>query len=173
MNIFPSNILPKLFPSVLKQQEAKIQVSPLLVESSIAKIEPLLIRFGTLLVGLTDEQAALLLKQYGPNVIAGEQSHSWLRLLRNAVLNPLVILLAVIGVVAFLTQDYDTTIIISLMVVLGLVLRFVQEYRADIAAAKLRSMIHVTTTVVRGGAEQEVPSRTLYRVILSNLQRET
>ena len=140
MNISPSNILPKLFPSVLKQQAAKIQVSPLLIESSTSSPEPLLVRFGTSLLGLTGEQAAHLLEQHGPNVIAGEQSHSWLRLLRNAVINPLVILLTVIGVVAFLTQDYDTAVIISLMVVLGLVLRFVQEYRADIAAAKLRAM---------------------------------
>jgi Mg2+-importing ATPase len=157
MNISPSNILPKLFPSVLKQQTAKIQVSPLLIESSTSSPEPLLIRFSTSLLGLTGEQAAHLLEQHGPNVIAGEQSHSWLRLLRNAVINPLVILLTVIGVVAFLTQDYDTAVIISLMVVLGLVLRFVQEYRADIAAAKLRAMIHVTTTVVRDGVEQEIP----------------
>ena len=157
MNISPSNILPKLFPSAISKQTAKIQVSPLLVESSTSSVEPLLVRFGTSLSGLTGEQAAHLLVQNGHNVIAGEQSHGWLRLLRNAILNPLVILLTVIGVVAFLTQDYDTAAIISLMVVLGLVLRFVQEYRADVAAAKLRAMIHVTTTVVRNGAEQEVP----------------
>ena len=157
MNISPSNILPKLFPTVLKQQTVKIQVSPLLIESSASSVEPLLARFSTSLSGISSERAAQLLEQHGPNVIAGEQSHSWLRLLRNAVLNPLVILLAVIGVVAFLTQDYDTAVIISLMVVLGLVLRFVQEYRADIAAAKLRAMIHVTTTLVRDGVEQEVP----------------
>jgi P-type Mg2+ transporter len=157
MNISPSNILPKLFPSVLKQQAEKIRVSPVLVESSTSSVELLLVRFGTSLSGLTSEQVTHLLEQHGQNVIAGEQSHGWLRLLRNAVLNPLVILLTVIGVVAFLTQDYDTAAIISLMVVLGLVLRFVQEYRADVAAAKLRAMIHVTTTVVRDGAEQEVP----------------
>ena len=141
----------------MKQQGAKIQVSPLLIESSTSVAELLLARFGTSLSGLTSEQAAQLIEENGPNVIAGEQSHSWLRLLRNAVLNPLVILLSVIGFVAYLTQDYDTAIIISLMVLLGLVLRFVQEYRADVAAAKLRAMIHITATVVRNGAEQEIP----------------
>jgi len=38
-----------------------------------------------------------------------------------------------------LIQDYGKAIIISLMVVLGHVLLFVQEYRADTAAAKLRA----------------------------------
>ncbi len=157
MNISPSNILPKLFPSASRQQAAKIQVSPVLIESSTSSIEPLLARFGTSLSGLTSERAALLLEQHGPNVVASEEKHGWQRLLRNAVLNPLVILLAVIGIIAFLTQDYDTAVIISLMMVLGLVLRFVQEYRAEVAAAKLRAMIHITTTVLREGTEQEVP----------------
>ncbi len=44
-----------------------------------------------------------------------------------------------------------------LMVVLGLALRFVQETRADTAAAKLKAMISVTATVVRGGEARELP----------------
>ena len=44
-----------------------------------------------------------------------------------------------------------------IMVFLGVSLRFVQEARADDAAAKLKAMISVTATVVRGGAASEVP----------------
>ena len=44
-----------------------------------------------------------------------------------------------------------------IMVVLGVSLRFIQEARADAAAAKLRAMIHVTATVIRTGEEREVP----------------
>ncbi|MBV8357748.1 MAG: magnesium-translocating P-type ATPase, partial [Deltaproteobacteria bacterium] len=43
------------------------------------------------------------------------------------------------------------------MVILGVSLRFVQEARADTAAAKLKAMIRVTATVVRGGVEREIP----------------
>ena len=43
------------------------------------------------------------------------------------------------------------------MVVLGVVLRFVQEARADTAAAKLKAMIKVTATVVRDGQPREMP----------------
>ncbi len=43
------------------------------------------------------------------------------------------------------------------MVVLGVVLRFVQEARADDAAAKLKAMISVTATVIRDGQAREVP----------------
>lgn len=39
------------------------------------------------------------------------------------------------------------------MVVLGLVLRFFQEMRADNAAEKLQAMVSNTATLVRGGKE--------------------
>ena len=157
MKISHSNVLPKILPRVVKNHVGTIRVSPLLVESATSDTETLLNRFGTSLSGLSTDQAEQLLKKYGPNVIAGEQKHSWLVLLWNAVVNPLVILLVIIGAVAFATGDYDTTIIISIMVVLGVILRFVQEYRADVAAAQLRAMINITTTVARDGVEQELP----------------
>jgi len=157
MKISYSNVLPKLLPRAVKNHVGTIRVSPLLVESAASETETLLTRFGTSLSGLSTEQAGQLLEQHGPNVVAREQKHGWLVLLRNAVINPLVILLIIIGAVALATGDYDTTVIISIMVVLGVVLRFVQEYRADVAAAKLRAMINITATVVRDGVEQELP----------------
>ena len=48
-----------------------------------------------------------------------------------------------------------------LMVALGMSLRFVQETRADNAAAKLKAMITVTATVVRDGQAKEIPLRDL------------
>ena len=45
----------------------------------------------------------------------------------------------------------------AMMVVLSVSLRFLQEARADAAAAKLRAMIHVTATVVRDGMPKEIP----------------
>ena len=47
------------------------------------------------------------------------------------------------------------------MVVLSVALRFVQEARADAAAAKLKAMIHVTATVIRDGKASEIPLRDL------------
>jgi Mg2+-importing ATPase len=47
------------------------------------------------------------------------------------------------------------------MVALSVGLRFWQEARADSAAQKLKAMIHVTATAVRGGAPRELPLRDL------------
>ena len=47
------------------------------------------------------------------------------------------------------------------MVVLGLSLRFIQETKADNAAAKLKAMIKVTATVIRDGQAKEIPLKQL------------
>jgi Mg2+-importing ATPase len=48
-----------------------------------------------------------------------------------------------------------------LILILGVALRFVQESRADAAAAKLKAMIRVTATVLRDGREAEIPLQQL------------
>src|SRR5437870_13567003 len=45
----------------------------------------------------------------------------------------------------------------TVMIVLGVSLRFAQEARADAAAEKLRAMIRLTATVVRAGRAVEEP----------------
>jgi len=59
-------------------------------------------------------------------------------------------------VLSFLTGDQRATVVIFVMVVLGVVLRFFQELRADNAAAKLQAMVSNTATSVRDGKEKEV-----------------
>jgi P-type Mg2+ transporter len=59
--------------------------------------------------------------------------------------------------VAYATGDLRAGTVMLLMVILGVSLRFVQETKADSAAAKLKAMIKVTATAVRGGQSKEVP----------------
>ncbi|MDO9100682.1 MAG: cation-transporting P-type ATPase [Candidatus Nitrotoga sp.] len=101
--------------------------------------------------GLTQGEASARLKQYGLNVIAREQRPSNLIRLLSNVKNPLVLLLIALGVLSFLTGDLRATVVIFVMVILGIVLRFVQEMRADNAAAKLAAMVNNTATLVRDG----------------------
>ena len=49
--------------------------------------------------GLSEEEAARRLEQYGPNVVAQEQRYRRLRLLGQACVNPLVILLLLLATV--------------------------------------------------------------------------
>jgi P-type Mg2+ transporter len=118
---------------------------------------------NTNLAGLSEEEAAARLEQYGPNEVAREKRHDWFQRLFIAVRNPLVILLTILAVISFAAPQGDpiTGVIMMVMVVLGVSLRFVQETRADTAAAKLKAMIRVTATVVRDGQLREIPLQQL------------
>ena len=96
-------------------------------------------------------------KNTAPTSWRGKSATPRIQLLGKALINPLVILLLVLAASSFLTGDFRAGSVMLLMVILGVVLRFVQEARADSAAAKLRAMISVHATVLRDGQPQEVP----------------
>ena len=149
-------MLPKRIPHGPHPATA-VRVSPLLIEAAGAEIDAVLAKLRTAKTGLSDEEATRRLREHGPNVVARDERYPRIKLLRKALINPLVILLVVLSASSFLTGDQRAGSVIILMVVLGVVVRFVQEARADSAAAKLRAMISVHATVLRDGQQREVP----------------
>lgn len=89
-------------------------------------------RFDTTLQGLRTATASKRLKQYGINDVAREPQVSLGARLWSNIANPLVVLLAGLALVSYLTNDLRGTIVILAMIVLGVVLRFFQEVRADL-----------------------------------------
>ena len=152
-------ILPRIFgpPS----QAADIHVSPEILSISASKPDEALQKLQTSVQGLSTAEAERRLAEHGPNVVAQDKGHSRLKLLGLALVNPLVILLSVLAAISALTGDFRAASVMLAMVVLGVSLRFVQEARADAAAAKLKAMISVTATVMRDGEAREIPLRQL------------
>ncbi len=115
--------------------------------------------------GLTEEEACKRLEQFGPNEVSREKRHDWLVRFWHAVRNPLVILLTILAGITFYTaqeaSDWAGGWIMVAMVILGVALRYIQESRADAAAARLKAMINVTATVMREGKTREIPLREL------------
>jgi Mg2+-importing ATPase len=134
-----------------------IRFSPLLAELALVEPSVALERLGTSPAGLSPEEAALRLEQHGPNVVAPDRRHRRLRLFVRACLNPLVLLLAVLAFISFATGDARAAVVMTVMIAIGVALRFTQEARADAAAEKLQAMIQVTATVLRGGRPIEEP----------------
>src|SRR6266404_4297251 len=143
------------------QSKNESRTSPLLTETSSKPSEQVFQMLGTAPAGLTEAEAAERVQKYGPNEVAYEKKHSWWHRLYTASRNPLVILLTVLAILSFATGDIRAGTVMLLMVVLGLALRFVQETRADNAAAKLKAMISVTATVMRDGETREIPLQQL------------
>src|ERR1039457_4528286 len=132
-----------------------------LLEQARADTDAVLKELGSQLDGLSEAEAGARLKQVGTNEIAREKRQSALMRLLSNIKNPLVLLLTALGVLSFLTGDLRSTVVIFVMVVLGVVLRFFQEMRADNAAEKLQAMVSNTATLVRDGKEAEVPLKML------------
>ena len=130
-------------------------------DSAVKETTELLQALGTSLSGLREEEAARRAEEFGPNEVGSQKHEGWLQRLYIAGRNPLVILLTVLAILSFATGDFRAGTVMLLMVVLGVSLRFVQETRADTAAAKLKAMISVTATVVRDGQSREIPLRQL------------
>lgn len=107
--------------------------------------------------GLVESEVEKRREMFGYNSINKEQHMTFFKRLWDNVRNPLVILLAVLGLVSCLTGDVRVTIVIAVMLLLGIVLRFVQESRADHAAEKLQAMVSTTATVIRDGIHAEIP----------------
>ena len=85
--------------------------------------------------GLNEDEIAPREIRYGPNQIARTKRRSKPRLLLDNVRNPLIILLLVLSVVSYLTGDLRAAVVVLVMVVLGVVLRFVQEMRCRVMGA--------------------------------------
>jgi magnesium-transporting ATPase (P-type) len=152
-------------PPPPKRKPAGGRVSPQLVEAGRMEAADALRKLESGPDGLTESVAEERLAQSGPNEVSTEKRHNWATRLFHAVRNPLVILLTVLAVISFSTaqetSDFVGAWLMVLMVILGLGLRFIQESKADSAAAKLKAMIKVTATVVREGKPAELPLQRL------------
>jgi P-type Mg2+ transporter len=157
MSITHAAILPKGLFAAIRREKPQIQVSRIVVDSIALDAAGVYARLKTRAEGLTSEEASARLEEHGPNVLAKDARTGLGKLLWHAVLNPLVILLAVLATVSFATGDARAGIMMSLMIGLGVGLKLIQESKADSAAAKLKAMISVTATVLRDGAPLEVP----------------
>lgn len=161
VSLAPSIRLPKHLFASIRRQQTPIHVAPIVIEATSLSSQALYERLATRPTGLTSDEAEQRLAEHGPNVIAGDARKNVVVLLWHAVRNPLVVLLTVLATISFATGDARAGVVMSLMIVMGVALRLIQEAKADSAAAKLKAMISVTATVVRDGSAQEVPISSL------------
>jgi P-type Mg2+ transporter len=137
------------------------RTAELIRDAATEDIAEIFQRLKTSSRGLSEEEAAERLEVFGANEVVQEVKHTWAGRLWTATRNPLVILLTVLAILSYATADIAGGTVMMLMVLLGVMLRFVQETRADNAAAKLKAMITVTATVIRDEQQREIPLQQL------------
>jgi Mg2+-importing ATPase len=91
-------------------------------------------------------------RQGKPRDISG-----WVAFLSDTLRNPLILLLLSLFVVSAITGDIVAASMIAAMIIIGSVIRYVQEVRSERAVEALQKLVRATVTVIRQGAEHSIP----------------
>jgi Mg2+-importing ATPase len=106
--------------------------------------------------GLSCDEVAQRLRQFGPNALGTHRVRATTVLLRQ-IRNPILILLLGAALVSGLTGGGTNALIIGVIVALSVGLGFFNEYRAEKAMAALRAQIRQEAEVRRDGRASRVP----------------
>lgn len=158
--------------TALKAQLETDRVSDRLLGASNASIEGALALLDSATAGLETAEAALRLENYGENQVAHDKAPHWLSQLWRAFANPFISVLVTLMVVSFITdvmmakpgdQDFKTIIVLSIMISVSTLLRFLTEFHSTKTAEALKALVHTTATVIRrtskapDGERMEIP----------------
>jgi P-type Mg2+ transporter len=123
-----------------------------------ARLSPdeVLSRLGSGPDGLSSDDAAERLRQFGPNALGTHRVRATTVLFRQ-IRNPILLLLLGAALVSGLTGGGTNAVIIAVIVALSVGLGFVNEYRAEVAMASLRGKIRHEAEVLRDGRACRVP----------------
>ncbi len=114
---------------------------------------------GTGADGLSAAEARERLEQYGPNELTPPKAISPVAVFFRQFKNLLIlILIAATGLSFFLGEHLDAYVILVIILACT-ILGFIQEYRAEQAAAALQKLAAPEATVLREGREQVIPAR--------------
>ena len=140
-------------PKTAGPRSKSIPVSPKILprtlDAAYATSEELLASLKTSDGGLSDREASDRLAEHGLNEVAYHRAASILwQLLRN-FWNPFVGLLSALSVVSFLVGAMEAGLLISFMVVVSVLHRFIQEFRSTRTMTRLRALVGTNVTVAR------------------------
>ncbi len=136
-----------------------------LLEFSVMETEASLDKMKSFRQGLSRAEVERRQSDFGLNVISHKKSDSLFKRLLKAFVNPFTVVLFVLATLSLFTdviladdKNPRSVILITSMVLLSGVLRFVQESRSNKAADKLKAMVHTTAMVERmETGTQELP----------------
>ena len=125
------------------------QMSRQLLQEAKDDLASVLAQLNTRKDGLSDAEADAIRAKVGPNEVEHEKPMSWWLHLWLSYKNPFNLLLTVLAVVSFYTEDIKAATVIGTMVVLSTLIRFIQERRSNQAVLALKDLVSNKATVIR------------------------
>lgn len=111
-------------------------------------------------VGLTREEAARRLDQFGQNVLDEARVGTFGKLVAH-FWGPIPWMIEVAGLLSALVRHWDDVVIITVMLIMNAGIGFWQEFKADTAIAALKSTLALRARVRRDGCWRDIEARFL------------
>lgn len=131
-----------------------------LIFSAVNNTDKVLEVFNSSLEGISEKEADKRLKEYGLNKIPHKNKKTIFKRIAEGFINPFTLILFALAVISIFTDilipffkneeiSFLTVIIISTMITVSGLIRFIQEYKSDNASEKLLNMIKSSSIVLR------------------------
>jgi Mg2+-importing ATPase len=144
-------------PYGVNSKDAPATITSNLIKYAYANEASLYTDFESDALGLSDLKVEQKREVYGFNQVEQERKLTWYKHLWQCYKNPFNLLLTVLALISYVTEDMRATTVISLMVVISTFLRFIQERRSNNAADRLKDMVSTSATVYRIANEKTDP----------------
>ncbi|MBY0560474.1 magnesium-translocating P-type ATPase [Hyphomicrobium sp.] len=107
--------------------------------------------------GLTSVEAGARLARYGPNIAVASVRRSLVLKLMRRLTEPLIAILLIAGAISGALGDWQSFVIIVVIVLFSVALDMVQEQKAESAVDALKRSVAVRASVRRDGQTVELP----------------
>ena len=132
--------------------------------------EDLLKEYDSSFEGLSEAEADLRLQKHGFNEPAKKKKRTVLWQILSKFLDPLVVVLVIIGIFSLFFGEKIEALLVLLMILMSVFLSFIQEYRSHKEAEKLTELVRATAAVTRNGRLTEIKMREIVPGDMVNLQ---
>ena len=127
----------------------------------IILIEEILKQYSTQQEGLSSIEAQNRLEKYGLNKLKERKKDSPLKLFLTQFLDVLIFMLIIAAIASYLIGNHLDAIVIVIVVIINSIIGFIQEYRAENAMEKLKSLVSTIAHVKRDGSIKRIPGENL------------
>ena len=124
-------------------------------------IEDILKQYSTQKEGLSSTEAQKRLEKYGLNKLQEQKRDSPLKLFFSQFLDVLIFMLLIAAIASYIIGNHLDAVVIFIVVIINSIIGFIQEYRAENAMEKLKSLVTTVAHVIRDGSNKKIPGEKL------------
>ncbi len=112
--------------------------------------------------GLTEQEVKQRQQKYGLNEISRKQSKTKLKIIKEIVSDPIIIIMTIALIISVLSgHGYAESYVIGTLIVINITISFVQEIKTVAKLKSLAELNEATVKVIRAGQEQEIKAKYL------------